>query len=612
MRRIRLGSRLRGYSISNLPIRYKLIVHFLLISIIPSIILGALILLTTNRVIERQVNDNTLQLIDKVNKVLENVMSSMQNITYLVPFNPLVDRFVSMQSSEGRFTEDEQYELKQFLQGFTTLHSEIAGIMVVNRNGEYVSNEMYTRTAKNLTKEAWYQEAVESKGVFRIVGHPEARNVTSHVPYKEDEIISVVRSVLDPDTQQVKGVILIDVKLRVIAETVKDVRLGRSGYLMVIDEDGQTIYNPTHAVIEQMPQEWFADTDHSGTFSKEIDGNRLQFIYLKSSFTGWNTIGVFSSRESVYEARELSFYVISFVYVVCLLGIAASFMLSYNISKPIHKLMLLMKQAESGDLTKRYRGRSKDEVGMLGGSFNTMINQINKLLSLTKLQERQKRETELRSLQAHIKPHFLYNTLDTIQWMARRRNAEDVAEVVESLSKLFRIGLSRGKDMIPFEEELEHIRSYLMIQKTRYRDKLNYNLDIAPGMGQFYVMKLILQPIVENAIYHGIKERKGAGQITIQAWANDGRLMIRISDNGKGMTAETLARVREQLSESISEKAKNYTEGKKSYGIVNVQERIKLTFGETYGISIQSEWDQGTTVTIEHPVITRPYEQEKG
>ncbi|MGO4540791.1 cache domain-containing sensor histidine kinase [Paenibacillus sp. 2TAB19] len=602
---------LKFFQMNNLPIRYKLIIMFLLISILPSIGLGLLIDYTVERIIGRQVNENTIQLIGKVNRSLEFYVSNMQNMTYLIAFDPGIKRFLEQQAAD-------EYAMRKFLQGYTTLYSEIAGIMVVNAKGEYISNELYARSEKPLTEESWYKAASTDKGIFKIVGKPSGRNITSHASYTEDEVISVARAILNPDTQQVEGVVLIDLKLRVIAEAVKDVRLGKTGYLLVIDKDGSHIYSPTKPIIRDIPKEWALE-GNVGSFAKTVQGEELQFIYRKSTFTDWTTVGVFSTKESALEVQEIRFYVISFVFFLSLLSIAAAIYLAYSMSRPINQLMSFMQKAESGDMTIRYWGEREDEVGQLGRSFNTMLAQVNRLLLLTELQGKQKREAELRSLQAHIKPHFLYNTLDTIHWMARKKGAEDVAEVVQSLSRLFRIGLSKGNDIIPLADEIEHIQSYLTIQKTRYKDKLNYTLDVEDDVQPLYVLKLLLQPIVENAIYHGIKERRGPGHITITAKSEEGALLLSITDDGKGMTQAKLASLRQALAGSVisevdgldtaamTAETMETREGKElqgqGYGIQNVQARIRLTFGERYGLVIDSEEGVGTTVTIVHPIL---------
>jgi two-component system sensor histidine kinase YesM len=604
------------FTLNNMPIRYKLITHFLIISILPSICLGLLISLTVNNVINKQVNDNTLQLIGKVNKSIESYVSEIQNITYYISFNPQVKDFLYAETRDSSNQQNRIYEIQKFLQGFTTLHPEIAGILVLNSNNTYISNEMYARTPKNLTEEAWYKDAESNHGIFKLIGHTSGRNVTTHFNYKDDEVVSVVRAILDPDTQATKGVILIDLKLRVIAETLRDVRLGKSGFLMVVDDQGKSIYTPASPLTSGIDADWFTDST-SGTFSKQVNDQNLQFIYRKSPFTNWTTVGVFSTSESILEVAEIRFYIISFIFLVGFLGITASYFLSQSIARPILRLMFMMQRAESGDLTVRNSSDRTDEVGMLGRSFNAMLTQINKLISLVEIKERQKREAELRILHANIKPHFLYNTLDTIHWLARKNGASEVTEMVDSLSKLFRIGLSKGQEIIPLIDEVEHMISYLKIQKTRYQDKLTFEVQIDPAVQNLFLLKLILQPIVENAIYHGIKERRGPGHIYVHAAMDNDNVRIRISDDGIGMDEPALQRLRGRLSNTLQEIQEQSTIDHQAqqqtspairtvsgYGVMNVHTRILLSYGEAYGLTIESVKGTGTVVTIRHPIIT--------
>lgn len=603
--------------LNNMPLRYKLIIHFLLISILPAIGLGLLIGWTVDRIVEEQSNENTMQLIGKVNTALENDVENLQKISYLISFDPGVQTFLKgqMKPDATENGESSEYNIRKFLQGFTTLSSEIAGIMIVNKDGESISNEMYTRPGTLATEEEWYKEAVANKGIFKIIGQPYGRAVMSHVDYKESEIVSAVRAIIDPETQVVQGVVLVDLKLRVIAETARDVTLGKTGYLTVVNSSGDIIYAPRQPFMKNIPTELFTET--SGITSEKVGNRHLQLIYRTSPFTNWTTVGVFPMEESAYSVREITFNVVIFVFVVCMLGMTASFYLATSISRPIAQLMSFMNKAQSGDLTIRYWGNRSDEIGMLGRRFNTMLAQISRLLSLTELQERQKREAELRSLQAQIKPHFLYNTLDTIHWMARNKGAEDIAEVVQSLSRLFRLGLSKGSDIIPLADELEHIVSYLKIQHVRYSNKLTYSINVDSELEELQVLKLLLQPIVENAIYHGIKERRGPGHIAIEVAEREGDLHLTVRDNGAGMSPERLTLLRHKfdivgMENQSSEPEKPIPNSSGSgYGILNVQARIRLNYGEAYGISIESELGIGTTVNVRHPIVRDSHNANK-
>jgi two-component system, sensor histidine kinase YesM len=583
--------------INNLPIRVKLISHFLLISILPIICLGLLVSWTVERVLEEDANENTQQIISKVNETFEFYISNMQSITYMIAFDDDIKDFLSTGN------KDNKYDMQQFLRNFTTISSEIAGILIVNKDGEYISNELYASPIIDLTETDWYEAAVQNNGIFHIIGRPDGRRLLSIVDYKNEDVVTVVRSVVNPFTNEVEGVILIDLKLRVIAESAKNVRLGKNGYLMVMDKTGENIYQPANSIINHIPMEWFDDTS-SGNFVKEVNDENVQFIYQRSSFANWITVGVFPQRDTLFELKEINFYLVVFIFLIMLFGIPVSYYLSYTISKPIVQLMSFMQFVEKGNFQVRYNEKRLDEIGLLGRSFNKMIIRINELMHLAERQERQKREAEFRSLQANINPHFLYNTLDTIQWMARKQKALDVAEIVSALAKLFRIGLSKGRDMITVEEEIAHIDSYLAIQKVRYRDKLLYTVKLDDTVKKWYTLKFILQPIIENAIYHGIKEKRGQGIIEIIVEEKDSCIVMIVRDNGAGMSIEQLEEMRISLAEAIvrTEKA-DEIRNKKGYGLLNVQARIQLTYGKAYGMHIDSELGEGTIVTIRLPKL---------
>ncbi|APO47258.1 histidine kinase [Paenibacillus xylanexedens] len=600
-----------------MPLRYQLMLLFLLFAIVPSVGLGLLVNWTVERVVERQVEGHTMQLIGKVNEALNSKMENLQNMTYLIAFEPDIDAFMNdkmppnddagiepMNMDINAATEQNRlYGIKQTLQGFTTLYPEIAGIVLVNASGDYISNEMYPRAEQSLIQENWYQKASANPGIFMVLGQPKERNLTTHVRYKDDEIVSVARSITDEASGRVRGVIMIDLKLRSVSQAARNVTLGKSGYVMVTDAEGQSVYKPEHPLIEHIPTDWFPSGE-SGTFTADTEGGTLLFMYQSSTFTDWRTVGVFPTRDSISEVRQIQFYVVSFVFVVCLFGLSASLWFSRSIAQPIFRLMSYMRRAETGNLRPGRWSDRADEIGMLGNSYNRMLAQIRQLISLNELRERQKRDAEMRSLQEHIKPHFLYNTLDTIHWMARKEGAEDVSGMVGALSRLFRIGLSKGQDYIPLHSEIEHMTSYMQIQQTRYRDRLQYTLNIPEELRDLLVLKLLLQPLIENAIYHGIKGRRGPGHIRVEARLEHNRLLLTVQDNGAGMSNERLAEMQHLLEAPLASlEASSPGMTGKSYGMLNVQARLRLSFGDEYGIVLESQEGEGTSVTIIHPLM---------
>ena len=270
-------------------------------------------------------------------------------------------------------------------------------------------------------------------------------------------------------------------------------------------------------------------------------------------------------------------------------------LISDSITKPLHRLCGLTKQVGAGDFSVPALKQSSDEVATLERSFNTMIGKIEELVDNVTKEQTKLRQTELKLLQAQINPHFLYNTLDTIMWLAEDGQSTEVVDIVEALSDFFRVSLSKGKDFITLKEEESHVRSYLQIQQFRYADILAYDIEIPEELSHYQVLKLTLQPIVENALYHGVKQKRGKSTIHITGKYEERHIVLIVEDTGIGMKEETLQKVRQ----SLIRKDPELTDS--GFGIANVNERIRLNYGVNYGVSIESTYGVGTKVTITLP-----------
>src|SRR5262245_17379765 len=286
-----------------------------------------------------------------------------------------------------------------------------------------------------------------------------------------------------------------------------------------------------------------------------------------------------------------------------LFSIVAAWRISKSIYVPIKKLHDVTTTIARHDIEALVTADNADEITELGLSFNIMVGKIKELLD-AKIEEHENlKKAELRALQAQINPHFLYNTLDTIIWMAESRRTDQVVELVRVLSRFFRITLSKGKDWITVREEIEHVESYLAIQKMRYRDILDYRIDVPDEIRDGQMLKLTLQPLVENALYHGIKNKRNGGEIVVSGRRlNGGLLQIQIEDNGIGMTQEQLAQIRALLDAESG----GAVVAESGYGINNVNQRIKLYYGQEYGLAIESKYLHGTCVSLVIPLQHAP------
>lgn len=294
--------------------------------------------------------------------------------------------------------------------------------------------------------------------------------------------------------------------------------------------------------------------------------------------------------------RMIQYSVVAFFVIVVLFAIS-SYFIPLSITRPIRNLCKVTDQMAKGNLDVRASVYGGQETQVLSDSLNIMIDKINELLAQVKMEQIQLRKAEFELLQAQINPHFLYNTLDTIVWLAEDGNQTQVVSMVESLSDFFKTSLNHGKEIVTIKEELQHVKSYLEIQQVRYQDILSYEIEVGEDLFSYQIPKITIQPLVENALYHGIKNKRGMGKIAIEGLKMGEDFLIRVLDDGIGMSEERLRQVQEGIK-------KKEPKEKDIYGLYNVNERIVLNFGEKYGISIESTYSKGTEVSILLPCIT--------
>lgn len=354
------------------------------------------------------------------------------------------------------------------------------------------------------------------------------------------------------------------------------------------------------------------------TYKERIEQNLIEGNKYEENIEIWeNDVQIVTSliQESIfqyiyYEISDLQqlrteyqssfmvmivFLIIAFICVLLLI-LFLSYFIPLSITRPIKKLSEVTDQVAKGDLTVRSDVRSGVEVNMLSDSLNSMIDKINELLDQVTKEQIRLRKAEFQLLQSQINPHFLYNTLDAIIWLAEAGEQKKVVNMVGSLSEFFRTSLNQGKDIISIREELQHVRSYLEIQQVRYQDILEYEIQVPEELYNCLIPKITIQPLVENALYHGIKNKRGSGRIIIRGEMKENCFAIQIEDNGIGISEERLLQVREGIWHKVPTK-------KDIYGLYNVNERIGLNFGEKYGISIESVYGKGTIVSVILPYM---------
>lgn len=395
--------------------------------------------------------------------------------------------------------------------------------------------------------------------------------------------------------------VAIDFKFSSIAKYIDKVSIGQRGYCYIVNSKGQIIYHPQQQML-------FSGLKEENTFeiSELSDGihRKKDNIYNISSLDScnWKIVGV-SFNDEITQAVK-SQVVVGLIFALLFSAFMSAviyFLLSRTVTRPVRRLVASMQKFEKQAETFEYKADMSNvaEFQTLSTSFEHMVLMIQSLVEKVHNEEIVLRKTELKALQAQINPHFLYNTLDSIQWMCEQDNSKDAVKMVGALAKLFRISISHGNEFIAISDELKHAESYLIIQSYRYKNQFTYSFDVDKSVLNCMCNKITIQPFIENAIYHGLDRMVDEGEIKIIVERRGKDIAIIVKDNGLGMT--------EEQCKAVLQKGRSDSKG---IGVKNVDDRLKIYFGEEYGITIDSELDVGTTVTIKIPKIEKGHENE--
>ena len=488
---------------------------------------------------------------------------------------------------------------------YYTSRESLVSIAVFSDSGALIAAAPLAELKNSVApeRESWFDAAQERIENLHF-STPHVQNLFVDPDYRYRWVVSLSRHVeLTRDGAIESGVLLVDMSYSGIEQICKDVDLGagQGGYLYLVDGAGEIVYHPRQQLIyaglleeNNAAAAAYADGSHNEVFR----GQRRQVTVKTVGYTGWKLVGVVPSESLWDNYGQLLLFFLFIVFFSVFLLVFVNLRLSAWITAPMKKLDRAVKELEAGAEQVDLDVGGPYEVEHLSRSIQSMISTLRHLMDDIIQQEKQKRRSELDVLQSQINPHFLYNTLDSVIWMTENGRTGDAVRMLTSLARLFRISLSRGSSLIPIADELEHARHYLTIQQMRYKNKFSANILAEDGVEGLYTIKLIVQPILENAIYHGMAGVEDDGEITVTARREGADLVIEAADNGLGMRPETAASLLDE------DRPEARTSGS-GIGVRNVHRRIGLTFGPEYGLSIFSEPDEGTLVRIRLPALTR-------
>lgn len=593
----------------HLSFRMKLTLVFIITAMMEGAIIGSLSFSHSKDIV---VKNKKQEMSDTINRIDVNINVKVRYIMEILD-NAVVSQLVRDACTPGWDEGDQRANrtyLDEYCRSLIKSVGEQMDISIIN-----TSQVMYT-TVKTHGSGPMYLSKDILKSYDEALGGRNNKTVWTGIMPKlfspsgeEHQAVTVVRAIQDKEEEKNLGVMVIELD----PDMFSNLLLGNQGlfqyqYLFIVDQKGQVVCsNPK---INNGWQEEINDRFERGIrrFELEWNGKKYYVCGQYNGITGWKSYSAIPFEGLFPQAEDLN-KAIWLVGTVSTLGIAVVIvLLVYTMAGPIKRLSRAMGQVQKGDFTVRVSNKRKDEIGELTESFNYMLEEINTLIRQVYQEKIAQKNAEVQALQAQINPHFLYNTLDSVNWMLIDREEYDISDIILSLAGLMRYSIEDEHAFVPLEKEIGYVQCYLKIQKNRLEERLEYSLEVEENLAAVQVPKLILQPIVENAITHGIEPRNQKGNISITIKGVGDDMIISVEDNGIGMTLSQLSHIRDELPDIEKE-------GHTGIGIRNVDRRIRLHYGDPYGIVIESIYGKGTIVSLRIPKEHRPVTElgtEKG
>lgn len=496
---------------------------------------------------------------------------------------------------------------RQFSMLYETNVDKIQSLALYGYDGMLIESEPVATVKDNVkvAEQKWYQDARSEIENIHF-STPHVQNLFDDGTFRYHRVVSLSRSVdINDGSTSGSGVLLVDMKYSVLEDMLERINETSSGiYYYLCSRDGEIIYHPRWTEINRglfKEKNNKAASYEDGIYEMKTDGQKENIVVGSVAYTGWKLIGVVPESVQETSINKFRYYIITTILILVMMLLQVNRFISRKISRPIRELDESVKAYEAGAMPDIYIGGSA-EIRHLGYSVQKSYEQIEALMKEIIQQQTERRKSELDALQSQINPHFLYNTLESITWMIEAQRNKEAVVMISELAKLLRVSLSRGKTIISIGDELQHSRSYMNIQRVRYKERFKVEFLIDEEIKNYCIVKLVIQPLLENAIYYGVgnMDEDDDGQILIRGEKKGEDIYISIEDNGMGMPEDIRGNI-------LTDNSKVPKHGS-GVGVINVHSRISLMFGPEYGLEVYSELDEGTKVVIHIPAI--PYTKE--
>ena len=516
-------------------------------------------------------------------------------------------------SDAANYNIVQQYDIssqeftRQFSMLYETNTDKIQSLALYGYDGKLIESEPVATVKDNVkvADQKWYQDARSEIENIHF-STPHVQNLFDDGTFRYHRVVSLSRSVdINDGSTSGSGVLLVDMKYSVLEDMLERINETSSGiYYYLCSRDGEIIYHPRWTEINRglfKEKNNKVASYEDGIYEMKTDGQKENVVVGSVAYTGWKLIGVVPESVQETSINKFRYYIITTILILVMMLLQVNRFISRKISRPIRELDESVKAYEAGAMPDIYIGGSA-EIRHLGYSVQKSYEQIEMLMKEIIQQQTERRKSELDALQSQINPHFLYNTLESITWMIEAQRNKEAVVMISELAKLLRVSLSRGKTIISIGDELQHGRSYMNIQRVRYKERFKVEFLIDEEIKNYCIVKLVIQPLLENAIYYGVgnMDEDDDGQILVRGEKKGEDICISIEDNGMGMPED----IRDNILTDNSKVPKHGS----GVGVINVHSRIRLMFGPEYGLEVYSELDEGTKVVIHIPAI--PYTKE--
>ncbi len=571
---------------------------FSLISVSIMLILGIVMYMKFSALSQQEMIQDTDTLMEQTRERLEEYLIAMRQISDTVYYNVIKENDLSAQDNKIQQGMNIIYEANR---------SYLRSIAIYNDYGSLMAAEPVAsqKEDSDVIHQSWFQKAIGAVENMHF-STPHIQNLFDDATRQHCWVISLSRVVdLTDKGAPVTGVLLVDMDFSGISRMLQRINSNASDngqYYYLCDSNGEIIYHKKQMQISSgifRENNVAAAAYRDGVYEEIFEGEHRKLIIKTMSYTGWKLVGVIPDSTFTRGMFDIRYFIIMIILLMAMMLVVINRVVSVRISSPILKLNDSVREYEAGEKPKIYIGGSQ-EIQHLGNSIQRSYEQIDRLMQQIVKEQNERRKSELDALQSQINPHFLYNALDSITWMIEGERNDDAVYMISELAKLFRISLSRGQTVIRVQDELQHAKSYMNIQKIRYKNNFNVIFDVDPDVYSYCSVKLVLQPLLENAISYGVSGMDELGEIRVTAQKQEERIILSVADNGLGMSEEEAELV-------LTDSDRIHKRGS-GVGLINVNNRIQMLFGKEYGLVVESEPDEGTTVSICMPAV--PYTDE--